>query len=435
MDLYGRPLKLIAYRANTGKGRSSRVLTSDQDMVKPPGYVYGIDLIRFLAALSVVGFHFGYLNDIADFKPIWPITWFGWIGVEVFFVISGFVIANSANGKSSMRFLKGRALRLYPAVWCCATLTLIVTAAISDRPLLELLPSYLRSLALIPKGPWIDDVYWTLAVEIGFYTVIFGLLCAGVFLLLTRVAFLLTAFSSICLCILASRHWHLLEQSRLVDLLEHSNALLARHGCFFALGAWIWISTTRPLKVWECAAVAFSFLVCIVEICLRGLDFLPFQIGNSYWLMAPAIVWSAAVACVFAFSRPRDAMPISDGMARRVRTIGLMTYPLYLVHHVVGIASMKYLVSSGLDKWLTLAFGVLSSVALSWIVCKCCEPRIREVLSGIAIDRPVLQNQGARSSHTPASVCAAPDRSQRVKPSWRAKVRQLLTFGNYSRSG
>jgi len=166
-------------------------------MVKPPGYIYGIDLIRFLAALSVVGFHLGYLNDVADFKPIWPITWFGWIGVEVFFVISGFVIANSANGKSPMQFLKGRALRLYPAVWCCATLTLIVAGAISDQPLIELLPSYLRSLALIPKGPWIDDVYWTLAVEIGFYTLIFGLLYAGMFLLLTRVSLVLTAFTLI----------------------------------------------------------------------------------------------------------------------------------------------------------------------------------------------------------------------------------------------
>src|SRR5258708_29782648 len=144
-------------------------------MVGSRGYVYGIDIIRFLAALSVVGFHLGYLNDIADFRPIWPGVWFGWIGVEIFFVISGFVIANSANGKSPMQFLKGRALRLYPAAWCCATLTLIVRSLVSDEPFAALLPSYLRSLALSPKGPWIDDVYWTLAIEIGFYALIFGL--------------------------------------------------------------------------------------------------------------------------------------------------------------------------------------------------------------------------------------------------------------------
>jgi peptidoglycan/LPS O-acetylase OafA/YrhL len=351
-------------------------------MMKSQGYVYGIDLIRFLAALSVVGFHLGYLNDVADFKPVWPVTWFGWVGVEVFFVVSGFVIANSAYGKTPMQFLKGRALRLYPAAWCCATLSLIVTAAISDRPFVELLPRYLRSLALIPKGPWIDDVYWTLAVEIGFYALIFGLLCAGLFSHLTRVSLMLTVFSAVCLGVLASQHWHLLEQPRLVDLINRSDKFLARHGCFFALGAWIWISTTRQLKAWESAAVAFSIVVCLVEICLRGFEFLPFQVGNSDWLIAPAIAWCAAVACIFVFSRPGGAMAISDGTAKRLRTIGLMTYPLYLVHHVVGLAVMRHLVSTGLDKWFALASSVLFSVALSWLVCKFFEPKIRAALAG-----------------------------------------------------
>lgn len=361
-------------------------------MVKSPAYFYGIDLIRFLAALSVVGFHFGYLNDVAVFRPIWPITWFGWIGVEVFFVISGFVIANSANGKSAMQFLKGRALRLYPAVWCCATLALIVTWGSYDRPVVELLPAYLRSLALVPKGPWIDDIYWTLAVEIGFYGLIFGLLWTGMFSLLAGVSLALTAFSSICLCILASRHWHVQELSPLVDLIGHANVLLARHGSFFALGAWTWISTTRPLKAWECATVALSIVACMVEICLRGLEFLPLQFGSSIWLIAPMIAWSAAVVCIFLSSRPGYAMPLSAPAAKRVRTIGLMTYPLYLVHHVVGIAIMRHLVSIGLDKWFALAFGILSSLALSWIVCKFCESAIRNAPAGIATDSPLLES-------------------------------------------
>ena len=52
-------------------------------------------------------------------------TWFGWVGVEVFFVISGFVIANSASKTSPIEFLISRALRLYPAVWVCSTATFV----------------------------------------------------------------------------------------------------------------------------------------------------------------------------------------------------------------------------------------------------------------------------------------------------------------------
>lgn len=329
-------------------------------------YFYGIDAIRFLAALSVVGFHLGYLTDIADFRPIWPITWLGWIGVEVFFVISGFVIANSANGKTPLQFLKGRSLRLYPAVWFCATLTFAVRSFSEN----DLVFSYLRSLALLPKGPWIDDVYWTLAVEIGFYTLIFILLCAGMFSRLSLVALALTVFSSVSLVILA------LPLSGLAELVERGNVLLARHGCFFALGAWIWITTTRPLVAWERAAAMAAIIAGIGEIYLRGLEFLP--AGHASWLVTPVIVWIAAVGCVFAFSRP--GIFISNTAAEHFRTLGLMTYPLYLVHHVVGLAIEQCLLSLG--KWFALAASVLATIFISWAVCKFWEPPVRRFMRG-----------------------------------------------------
>jgi hypothetical protein len=61
----------------------------------------------------------------------------------------------------------------------CATITLIASITSRASSLEQLLPAYFRSLALFPKGPWIDDVYWTLTIEVGFYSLVFGLLCAG----------------------------------------------------------------------------------------------------------------------------------------------------------------------------------------------------------------------------------------------------------------
>jgi peptidoglycan/LPS O-acetylase OafA/YrhL len=51
----------------------------------PARHFYHIDIIRFLSALAVVIFHFGYINEHVDYGLIWPITWFGWLGVEPFF--------------------------------------------------------------------------------------------------------------------------------------------------------------------------------------------------------------------------------------------------------------------------------------------------------------------------------------------------------------
>jgi exopolysaccharide production protein ExoZ len=337
--------------------------------MKPSRYYYHIDIIRFLSALSVVCFHFGYINEVADFQWAWPITWFGWIGVETFFVISGFVIANSAKNAGPVKFLIGRALRLWPAVWLCATITLIFHA--SDN----LLFPYVRSMMLLPKGPWISPVYWTLAVEIVFYTLIFALLCLKGFTSLNRVALGLTLFSSAYLLVLWLRFFH---------ISEHLNVFLLRHGCFFALGLWLWLSTTRPLLRWERAAVVLASMASLLEICLKGLEFLPTQALGPVWIIVPILVWGAAVAWIGlgpdggSFFTPRTAAVI--------RALGLMTFPLYLVHDEIGRRTIEMLLGIGVNKWIALTSGTLFVILLSWIICIYWEPPARKALS-LAFDK------------------------------------------------
>ncbi len=153
-------------------------------------YYPWLDLLRLASAISVALFHHLYFswaakiinndyNLFADYPRFLfaaNFTWFGWVGVEVFFVISGFVIANSASKRSPVQFLISRALRLYPAVWVCSTATFVVILLFAKLPLSQLLGAYIRSLVLFPRGPWIDGVYWTLAAEISFYALVFLLL-------------------------------------------------------------------------------------------------------------------------------------------------------------------------------------------------------------------------------------------------------------------
>ena len=124
---------------------------------------FGLDLVRFGAALMVALYHLAFwdwLPERSPTPPIAPVSIFsaGWVGVEIFFVLSGFVIALSAQGKTVGQFITGRAARLYPAAWMCATISFIVLHHT------QLLPDYFRSIALSPIGPWIDGAYWTLGV-------------------------------------------------------------------------------------------------------------------------------------------------------------------------------------------------------------------------------------------------------------------------------
>jgi peptidoglycan/LPS O-acetylase OafA/YrhL len=87
-----------------------------------------LDALRGIAALSVFLFHytakyrefFGhFFSEKLDFK-------FGFYGVSLFFIISGFVIFMTVNNvKNTSEFIYRRSLSLYPTFWICLLITFL----------------------------------------------------------------------------------------------------------------------------------------------------------------------------------------------------------------------------------------------------------------------------------------------------------------------
>ena len=79
-----------------------------------------LDLLRLVAALAVVGFHYFFRGAAADgylnvaYPSVATVAIYGYLGVNLFFLISGFVIAWSAEGRSWQAFAVARFARLYP---------------------------------------------------------------------------------------------------------------------------------------------------------------------------------------------------------------------------------------------------------------------------------------------------------------------------------
>jgi exopolysaccharide production protein ExoZ len=96
----------------------------------------------------------------------------GAFGVDLFFVISGFIMATIARNASWQKFLFGRATRILPAYWFYTTLILIVSFYVPAyvNSSFEHPPSIWRSYLLIPDsvGPLLA-VGWTLMHEMYFY--------------------------------------------------------------------------------------------------------------------------------------------------------------------------------------------------------------------------------------------------------------------------
>jgi exopolysaccharide production protein ExoZ len=147
-----------------------------------------IDQLRGLAAFAVVAFHSLAARDAGSLNPILAVARavfiHGWLGVDVFFAISGWCIAQRISnayerGESAFAYLGDRALRIFPTYWAVlglALLLLAIAAPFNGIPLSQNSPrnagSWIAELALVQPALGygaILFVSWTLFYEFSFY--------------------------------------------------------------------------------------------------------------------------------------------------------------------------------------------------------------------------------------------------------------------------
>ena len=135
---------------------------------------FELDSLRGLAALGVMVFHFTINENAA--KLGWEFR-YGVTGVDIFFIISGFVIFLSIQKVRKWQdFAISRVARLYPTFWTCVFITAAVVYVYQPEHLSWKL--ILANLTMFPIYFGIenlDGVYWTLLVEMIFYLWILGI--------------------------------------------------------------------------------------------------------------------------------------------------------------------------------------------------------------------------------------------------------------------
>lgn len=142
-----------------------------------------LQLLRGIAATLVAAFHLWAAAVAAapDGQAPWPLGWVqgGEAGVDLFFVLSGFIIAYvSATriGDGPVAFLRARFWRIYPPYWAVLGLMWLIGLAawlgLGDGGMLPDGPGQiLTSVLLLPLPGHSLRVAWTLAVEVLFYLV------------------------------------------------------------------------------------------------------------------------------------------------------------------------------------------------------------------------------------------------------------------------
>lgn len=339
-----------------------------------------LDGLRGVAILLVVLFHsYARWQSIYPYKDMFnnvKIFYFGWIGVQLFFIISGFVIALTLEKSKSMSdFMIRRWLRLFPAMFVCSLFVFLTAPLFSERPegqpaLMDLLPG----ISFINEWWWykllhvqvglLDGSFWSLFVEVKFY-IVFGTLyflvgstaAIGVmfaFFILAKIVPLLpfapTLFS--------------FNLSWAVTILRE---LSAQHFGWFVAGALFYRYKTGDARSLVSALLVSGIAALVVRDLMLG-----------------AAAAGFAVALLFSVSLiSESAQKILS--QRWLLFFGFISYPLYLIHQNMMVAMIIKLglMFPAVPPILVPAIPLFVVAIISWGIANWLEVPLRNFLASV----------------------------------------------------
>ncbi len=343
-------------------------MSADVHTVSPSHRLAALDGVRGVAVLAVVALHAGLAS-------------WGWIGVDIFFVLSGFLITGilldakpaaiggwEGYGKP---FYMRRVLRIVPLAWAFLAALFLLAPALGLTPSVPFGEQvwywgFLSNgwLGFRSRTAWMAGHFWSLAVEEQFYLVWPWLILATPRARLGRVLKSLLAVAplarlAIVLLHLPPQIGHVYENltltrmdgllaGALVALLARESGGLARH----RRGSMIWLTTCGTL---------FGLLHLYAP---------TKQIG--YLLRYPAIAGFAASGLLLLVSSPAGRGSRLLG-ARWLAWLGTRSYGIYVIHLPV----VMWLAARGLAPWLVFVAGSSVTMALA-------------AVSWVALERPFL---------------------------------------------
>lgn len=305
---------------------------------------YGLDIVRGLAILCVMLFHF--TDKIYDLYPkALPVIFqfsYGVFPVYVFFTLSGFVVLISFKRYSWINFLKIRFIRLYPIFFlgCFITALILFLSPLTSNSVDNI--GFLTNLILLNNVlhyPYIDGVYWTLSYEIGFY--IFIAFCIGFYgEKIYRYLPILLIMTSIGFIFIAHYIPSPLDYITMITPYSH----------LFALGIALYLlSTTQDwYNLWYIMPIIF---VCFIEYYYNGL------IGV---LAIVAIIAIVLIGANIKITYNRLTKPLIE--------LGNISYALYIFHQMIGITIIAHLEKIGLEEHISRLITMMIMIIISYYI-------------------------------------------------------------------
>jgi len=318
---------------------------------------YEIDLLRFLAAFAVVMYHYTFRGFIADdmslveFPYLSLVSRYGYLGVELFFMISGFVILLTARKRSVSSFIISRVVRLYPVYWACVSLTFIVVLLFGGMQYDASFFQYLSNLTMIHTligVDSIDGVYWTLLVELRFYFIIFLIL---VIRQIHNVKFFLGLWlvSSIILSVQPG--------FKIFEFI-----LIPIWSAYFVAGAVFYLIRQEGLSLYKVVMILVCYATSLKHAHVQMLTLTNIYSSDFNFMVIAFILTS------FYVSFSLIAIGKTQGIAKPwFIYVGVLTYPLYLVHQNIGFILFNSLYTY-MNRYVLLLLVFVTMIVVSYLI-------------------------------------------------------------------
>lgn len=312
--------------------------------------IINIDILRGIAILFVVLFHYTshYSPEYLLRSDNWSlsIASYGWSGVDIFFIVSGYCIAMTIiKTQNYFEFILRRFARIYPAYVFCGIITLIFYSFF-DLPGREVSwTTGFMNLVFANFIPginyqYIDGVYWALIVELKFY-IFFGMIYFTIRSL--GKAIVLWAILSILLNII------LLVDNKVLIFLT----TLTPHSNFFLIGMILFYSNQKNLFT-----LSLILILALLNIYVNDR-----YSGNEIYFIFLVIFTSMMIK-----NKLRFKLDL-------LSNIGLVSFSWYLLHNAIGIIIIREINILGYETF-SVAIAILTTLMMS-------------IFSFIAVEKPL----------------------------------------------
>ncbi|UJH67020.1 acyltransferase family protein [Allomuricauda sp. SCSIO 65647] len=321
-------------------------------------------MVRFFAALYVLLFHYGFRAHVAEiegpyFDDATGFFQYGYLGVDLFFIVSGFVILMSAQKSNVVDFAISRVSRLYPAYWVCVLLTVFVIIAYGNELFAITWPQVMANMTMLNgfmRIPHVDGVYWSLLVELKFYFLMGSLLFIRKMKYVELLALGLLSISVLQLA------WPYANAPRVVQLLYALT--FPDWNSYFVAGMFMFI-------IWQNRKISWHMV--FIPVCL-GLSLI-YSLGRGVvlsehydteflqWPIVVMVTLSYLVMLLIALNK------LEFINKRSFLKLGVLTYPLYLIHQNIGYIAMD-MFGGIINKWILLAILTIIMSLLAYVISK-----------------------------------------------------------------